>query len=195
VWPLNFSTNEQPTSHFPSSTGSESRRIEQLVADIEMACQAGRHGWAQAHLADFPKPAADVGQLRRLRELSSEYEKLEGMLKDATRLLKALPERLLPTDPRKTWDEAVAAILEEISLDSVGRLEAFVKFAQQDERERLAKKPLAIVVTPANVADAVGAKELLKQFWRWPFPRLEVVRVDSASSMNQEMVTPTREGE
>jgi putative transposase len=39
---------------------------------------------------------------------------------------------------------------------------------------------LAVVVTPANVADAVGAKELLKQLWRWPFPRLEVVRADSA---------------
>jgi putative transposase len=39
---------------------------------------------------------------------------------------------------------------------------------------------LAVVVTAASVPDAVGAKGLLKQLWRWPFPRLEVVRADSA---------------
>jgi predicted esterase len=118
----------------------KARRNGQLLTDIELAHQAGRDGWARTRLAEFPKAAADPGELRRLRELSTEYEKAEAMLKDATRFLKALPERLSPTDPRKTWDEAVAAILEEVSLDSVGRLEAFVKFAQQDERERMAKK-------------------------------------------------------
>ncbi len=39
---------------------------------------------------------------------------------------------------------------------------------------------LAVVVTAAGVADAVGAKAVLKQLTTRAFPRLEVVRADSA---------------
>jgi putative transposase len=39
---------------------------------------------------------------------------------------------------------------------------------------------LAVVVTAASVADAVGARALLKQLRSRAFPRLEVVRADSA---------------
>ena len=39
---------------------------------------------------------------------------------------------------------------------------------------------LAVAVTTADVPDAVGAKAVLKQLKRRPFPRLEVVRADSA---------------
>src|SRR4051812_26244709 len=39
---------------------------------------------------------------------------------------------------------------------------------------------LAVVVTAANVADAVGAREVLKKLKSRPFPRLEVVRADNA---------------
>jgi putative transposase len=39
---------------------------------------------------------------------------------------------------------------------------------------------LAVAVTAANVADAVGARAVLKQLRRRSFPRLEVVRADSA---------------
>jgi len=39
---------------------------------------------------------------------------------------------------------------------------------------------LAVVVTAANVADAVGAKEVLKQLTKRRFPRLAVSRADSA---------------
>jgi putative transposase len=39
---------------------------------------------------------------------------------------------------------------------------------------------LAVVVTAASVADAVGAKAVLKKLTRRAFPRLEVVRADSA---------------
>jgi putative transposase len=41
---------------------------------------------------------------------------------------------------------------------------------------------LAVVVTAANVADAVGARAVLKHLTRKAFPRLEVVRADSAYS-------------
>lgn len=39
---------------------------------------------------------------------------------------------------------------------------------------------LAVVVTAAHVADAVGAKEVLKQLTKRRFPRLDEVRADSA---------------
>ena len=41
---------------------------------------------------------------------------------------------------------------------------------------------LAVVVTSARVADGVGARAVLKQLTKRPFPRLEVVRADSAYS-------------
>jgi putative transposase len=41
---------------------------------------------------------------------------------------------------------------------------------------------LVVVVTAANVADAVGAKAVLKQLTQRRFPRLEVARADSAYS-------------
>lgn len=39
---------------------------------------------------------------------------------------------------------------------------------------------LAVVVTSASVADGVGARAVLKQLTKRPFPRLEAVRADSA---------------
>lgn len=111
-------------------------KAEQLLTDIERANKSGRHEWAKARLADFPREGADDKQLAQVRTLKAKYEAADESVKAARRYLKELLERLSPLEPRKTWEEAVTTILGELGIDNVVRLESFIKYAEQDERER-----------------------------------------------------------
>ncbi|HMC89075.1 MAG TPA: hypothetical protein VKI17_05990, partial [Gemmataceae bacterium] len=59
--------------------------LAQLVDLIEEAQKAGRHGWAQARLANFPVQGLDESLLARLRTLQSAYEAIEKNLSLARR--------------------------------------------------------------------------------------------------------------
>jgi pimeloyl-ACP methyl ester carboxylesterase len=116
--------------------GLQGLKAEQLLSDIERANKAGRHEWAKERLAKFPTQGADDKQLAQVRTLRAHYEAADAAMTAARRFLLALPGRLSANESRKVWEEAAAAILAELGIDSVGRLETFIKYAEQDERER-----------------------------------------------------------
>jgi pimeloyl-ACP methyl ester carboxylesterase len=116
-------------------------RAEQWLADLERGYQVGRHDWVRKKIEDFPTERVDDKQQAQLRALKSKYETANAALKEARRLLGELPTRVPPGN-RKTWDEATRAILDELTVDSVPRLEKFLQYAQQAERRgKAGEKP------------------------------------------------------
>jgi hypothetical protein len=107
-------------------------RAQQLFDEIEIAQKAGRHRWAQEALAQFPTAAADERLLTYVRNLKAKYEAGTANLELARRFLKDLPAHI--TDERTLLTEAAQTIRDELNLDNAGRLETFVRFAQQAER-------------------------------------------------------------
>jgi pimeloyl-ACP methyl ester carboxylesterase len=124
--------------------GLELLKLDRLVTDVERAQKAGRHDWVLEQLAHLPKLPNDAGakQLATLANLKAKCDSTDESLKAVPRYLKDLVDRIANADERKSWEEAATAITAEVNADNVGRLESFLKFAEQDVRERVAtKKP------------------------------------------------------
>lgn len=109
-------------------------RSLQLFDEIEMARQAGRHLWAEQHLAKIPRAGMDDKLLGSVRTLRSTYDAIHEKLTQARRLLKELPAKI-PADRRANLSAAASVIAEELDHENIARLEAFLVQAQQDERE------------------------------------------------------------
>jgi predicted esterase len=116
--------------------GLASLRAEQLLVDLERGYQAGRHDWVRKKLESFPNAAADNKQLVQLAALKRKYATADATLNEVRRLLATLPAQVVNPDRRRFWTEAAQMIVDEVTSDSVPRLEKFVQFAQQAERQR-----------------------------------------------------------
>lgn len=113
-------------------------KAEQLLADLELGYLSGRHDWVRKRLADFPRGDLDQKQLNQLAVLKSKYQAAEDALAPARQYLHDLPGHTAAAD-RKTWEQAAETILAELNLDNASRLERFVTFAKQAERQRKMK--------------------------------------------------------
>jgi len=122
-------------------------RAIQTLTDLDAAYKAGRHGWAQKTLDDVPRDLLDAEQLKRLRDLRAKYETAGTFLKDSQRFLKSVPELISDAATRKQWEAIAEGIRADLTIDNAERLEKFVQFAQQDERERKASKPPTTATT------------------------------------------------
>jgi len=112
----------------------------QFLDLIERAHKAGRHAWTQEKLSAFPRQGADEKLLVRVRALQSSYETANKNLATARHLLESLLGRMEATSSHAFFGNVVAAILAELNVDSVGRLEAFQGLAQQAEHDREANR-------------------------------------------------------
>jgi hypothetical protein len=113
-------------------------RTLELLDDIERAHKAGRHQWVYNRLAASEQFTEGLEEklLARVGTLKTLYEKMNEELILARRVLRELPARLGGSDPRAWLREATAAITAELHADALPRLEAFLRLAQQAERDR-----------------------------------------------------------
>ena len=84
----------------------------------------------------FPGDWADAKQKAQLRNLKAKSDSANEALKSAQRYLKEVLVRVTPGAGGKVFEEAVNAIEAELDPDNAARLETFVKYAEQDERDR-----------------------------------------------------------
>lgn len=110
-------------------------RASELADQIDRAFKVGQHQWVQKHLQNFPKEATDRQQARMLT-IKDAYEKGEESLTAARRFLKELPPKAFPEAHKQIFTEAAQAILRELNNDNYQRLETFVTFAKQAERDQ-----------------------------------------------------------
>jgi pimeloyl-ACP methyl ester carboxylesterase len=111
-------------------------RAQQLFEEIELARKAGRHRWAMRQLDAFPLKGADDRLLTYVRRYKAEYDTALGNLVQAQRLLKVLPPRCAAGPERELFTEALDTIVKELHQDNVGRLDTFLRLAQQAERQQ-----------------------------------------------------------
>jgi len=177
-------------------------RAEQLLADLERGYQVGRHEWVRKKLEDFPAQNLDDKPLAQLGALKRKYETADAALKDARRFLVELPTRVTSAN-RKVWDEAAHTILDELTVDSAPRLEKFVQYAQQAERQaKQGEKPgegpedlLARAVNNWLMASTAPAKadEGLK-LWRTRQFVLEYQRTPDAGTRGKLLASYEKDG-
>jgi putative transposase len=101
------------------------------------------------------------------------------------RLLKALRERVRTAAGREATPRVAVIDSQSVKTTPAGGPKGFDAAKKVTGRKRHIAVDtmgllLAVVVTAADVPDAVGARAVLKQLQKRPFPRLEVVRADSA---------------
>ena len=110
-----------------------------VMEEVERARDSGRHGWARQLLARIPNDEVEQKVAVRVAALKAQYETVAAQLEQAKGFLKELPEQV-EGSTGKELAEAAAAVLAELHIDTVDRLETFVTFAAQAERDRKAGK-------------------------------------------------------
>lgn len=111
-------------------------RSTAMAEEVRRAHDAGRHGASRRILDAFAEAGADEKVLADVRALRSAYEDGDKAMTTARRLLATLPSEV-EMSQRPLFKEAAAAIEEELTLESVSRLEPFVTQAGQAERDRV----------------------------------------------------------
>jgi acetyl esterase/lipase len=149
-------------------------RALQLYDDIQLAHQAGQFQWVQKQLGRFPREGVNDKALAAIRALKATYETNGESLELARGYLRELPRRC-PLAHRETFQKAAGAILAELDLGNVSRLEAFLSMAQQAKRDKqngkTPKEPeeiLSLAVSGWLLGkDAAEAKvEEAKRLWK-----------------------------
>jgi predicted esterase len=108
----------------------------QLVDFMEEGNKTGRHEWVQRSLASVPRKDMDEGLQARLRSLDATYETANKNVALVRRFLEELPPRIGDSELRELFTTASTALLAELGIDTVGRLEVFQKMAELAERNK-----------------------------------------------------------
>ena len=98
--------------------------------DIEFAVRSGQHQAAREHLKQTPAGASDAA-VKKMNSQAARYKEKDVALTEARRFLKA--ER----GGRQTADNlqsCVDAVEKELNIDTVNRLDTFVRLTKQEER-------------------------------------------------------------
>ena len=108
------------------------------VEDIERAYKAGQHREVEDRLGVFAResmgPLVSEKNLLLVEDIKNKYAGANEKLAEAKGLLSAILKRVSGSE-KSVWATAVDTILAELNLDTLGRLENFVVFAQQHQRE------------------------------------------------------------
>ncbi len=170
------------------------QQADLLAEDAERLFKVGQHEAAQERLEylgkddDAARALADKSRLT-VQDLKARYEALTKQVADAKRHLADFPKY---TKDRAFWSAACKTVLDELGLDTVGRLETFAGFADQHARElKEGAKPtqkteevLALAVTgwlQGNTAAEPDPKAAVKLYRARTFV-LSYLRTDASAA-------------
>ncbi len=136
---------EKLVKEYPDAKESAKPFIDQLktlratmfVDDIERTHRIGQHEEAQARIAafyqDYLVKEAGAKQQIIVQDYQTKYETAKEKLQQTKQYLKEFPAKVNPA-VRPFWTIAAATIVEELTIDTLPRLDTFITFAQQHQR-------------------------------------------------------------
>src|SRR5262245_58730242 len=137
---------EKLVKEYPEAKEDAKPHIDQLkslrstlfVEDIERTYRVGQHEEAQARITAFYQDylVKEAGEKQKIvvQELKTKYDSARQKMELARQFLKQFPAKL-NVGGRPFWTMAAATILEELTIDTLPRLDTFLNFAQQHRRE------------------------------------------------------------
>jgi hypothetical protein len=111
---------------------------EERLDEIELASQSGRHQKAQRLLAAFQEEGATEVVLKKVRAARARYKEFGESLESLRRLLPAVRHEARDALAVGQFAPVLDEIERDVNLDTLPRVEAFVRLAAQEERSRQA---------------------------------------------------------
>jgi pimeloyl-ACP methyl ester carboxylesterase len=161
--------------------GQNLRQLQagQLLAELRRRRQAGQHILASAVIRRFPVKNMSAVVLREVRELETQYAESREQLVRARMLLGQFQAEL--NDAKHVWAAAMirSIISRELDLESLERLDAFLKLAGDDSLSADQTLALAFSGWVVGSAHAVTDFDVAVRLWDARFLVLEYVRAAS----------------
>lgn len=154
-------------------------QARQLLNELRRRRDAGQHGLALAVIRAFPDENMSAAVLREIRELEKDYENRRDQLARAQLLLADLQARL--KDEKQVTGSARfrSIVLRELDLESLNRLDAFLKLADDETLRPDERLALAYSGWVLGSARAVTEFAAAARLWDARFLVLEYLRAGS----------------
>jgi pimeloyl-ACP methyl ester carboxylesterase len=154
------------------------RQAGRLVDDIVQAYKVGQYAEVQEGLERYTRN--DLGkvlepkQQAQIQEIKNKLETSQAKLKDAPKLLTTLVKHVAAPD-RPFFTQAGKTIAGELNLDTLGRLETFLVYAEQFQREikqkrkhsQKAEEVLALAITGWLQGNSVAEPDVKTAVQLW----------------------------
>ncbi len=139
----------------PEKQNLKTVRANLVVEDVERLHKVGQHQAAYERLSQFLKN--DLAKLAKNKALAQDYltkyETAQKKMEDAGVLLNSLLKQL-ESDPEEVFTRAKTEITRQLNFDTIARLENFLTYAQQHDRQIKSGK------SPTQTADEILALAL-----------------------------------
>jgi predicted esterase len=171
-------------------------RSGERIEDIKRRRLAGQHRRVRKLLDDFPTKDVPKEHLAKVEELKHEYKEAEQLLQETARLLEKARKEAVGADNNKNiLCDAAGIIHDELDIENVGRLDAFLGQARQAERLQKAGSPseasaeqllsLAVSGWLLGSASAEMSVETAKRLWNGRDMVLSYLRTDDPNKRAQ----------
>jgi pimeloyl-ACP methyl ester carboxylesterase len=178
----------------------KAKQAAEFIDGTELARKAGQYAEVRERLARFPKlglaPYAGDKIRIQLQDLQNKQQEADDKLKQARHHLEAFLRRL-PAERQGLFGEAVPAVLAELNLDTLGRLESFLSQAPSHERDlKQGRKPaqttdelLALAVSSWLLGEGAGGTDVgaARRLWATRKFLLDYLKTESAVARNERL--------
>ncbi len=111
-------------------------RAANSAVEIERAAKAGQHQRLRKLLAEFSEEDAAEDVKQKVASLRLRAQEADKNLKETRELFDLVSKQANGAQLPRSFSEAVAEIARDLNLDTFPRLEAFIRLAKQEERNR-----------------------------------------------------------
>ncbi|REJ74590.1 MAG: hypothetical protein DWQ34_12490 [Planctomycetota bacterium] len=162
------------------------------LIEIRRRADSGQHRLAYRYARAFPEDRVSADVLREARDLVAGYDEAARQIETAQMLLGALQSELDEND-RQRVASLRTAVVDELTLETLPRLEPFLRIAQDDSLSAAEKLALAYSSWVLGPEDAVTNLDDAVRMWQARFLILEFLRNDDNPDHRQDLVSKLKE--
>ena len=155
--------------------------------EIRRRIESGQHELAYRYASVFPADRVSADVLREAEDLVAGYDRDIQQMKTVRTVLGALQAELEPSDQERVAPLR-AVVTEELTIETLPRLEPFLRTAQDDTLSAAEKLALAYSAWVLGAGDAITNLDDAVRMWQARFLVLEYLRNDDDPNRRKELV-------